>query len=98
MFFFFFKQKAAYEMRISDRSSDVCSSDLQLKLGMTHEQVHYLIGTPIAASAFRPNRWDYVGYYKSPRGEVTERIVSLYFADNVQIGSASCRERECQYV
>ena len=55
----------------------------QLKLGMTHEQVHYLIGTPIAASAFRPNRWDYVGYYKSPRGEVTERIVSLYFADNV---------------
>src|SRR3546814_1100399 len=29
-FFFFFKQKTAYEMRISDWSSDVCSSDLQL--------------------------------------------------------------------
>src|SRR3546814_21172445 len=28
-FFFFFKQKPAYEMRISDWSSDVCSSDLQ---------------------------------------------------------------------
>src|SRR3546814_6979486 len=28
MWFFFFKQKAAYEMRISDWSSDVCSSDL----------------------------------------------------------------------
>src|SRR3546814_12191515 len=28
MLFFFFKQKAAYEMRISDWSSDVCSSDL----------------------------------------------------------------------
>src|SRR3546814_913929 len=27
-FLFFFKQKTAYEMRISDRSSDVCSSDL----------------------------------------------------------------------
>src|SRR3546814_9655642 len=27
-FFFFFKQKTAYEMRISDWSSDVCSSDL----------------------------------------------------------------------
>src|SRR3546814_7349088 len=26
--FFFFKQKAAYDMRISDWSSDVCSSDL----------------------------------------------------------------------
>src|SRR3546814_7245807 len=30
MSFFFFKQKTAYEMRISDWSSDVCSSDLDL--------------------------------------------------------------------
>src|SRR3546814_12500788 len=29
--FFFFKQKTAYEMRISDWSSDVCSSDLAAK-------------------------------------------------------------------
>src|SRR3546814_5086169 len=32
MFCFIFKQKTAYEMRISDWSSDVCSSDLDLKL------------------------------------------------------------------
>src|SRR3546814_4993992 len=30
LFFFFFKQKTAYEMRISDWSSEVCSSDLPL--------------------------------------------------------------------
>src|SRR3546814_20830372 len=43
MCFFFFKQKTAYEMRISDWSSDVCSSDLWImrtgviakKMGMT---------------------------------------------------------------
>src|SRR3546814_5710509 len=35
--FFFFKQKTAYEMRISDWSSDVCSSDLTL-LGKPGEQ------------------------------------------------------------
>src|SRR3546814_7688990 len=29
--FFFFKQKTAYEMRISDWSSDVCSSDLPIR-------------------------------------------------------------------
>src|SRR3546814_7869350 len=40
LIFFFFKQKTAYEMRISDLSSDVCSSDLfrlfavDLHLGM----------------------------------------------------------------
>src|SRR3546814_8953327 len=31
MRFFFFKQKTAYEMRISDWSSDVCSSDLRTR-------------------------------------------------------------------
>src|SRR3546814_7364062 len=34
--FFFFKQKTAYEMRISDWSSDVCSSDLQSPLGIEY--------------------------------------------------------------
>src|SRR3546814_5314161 len=33
IFFFFFKQKTAYELRISDWSSDVCSSDLHRGLG-----------------------------------------------------------------
>src|SRR3546814_11260522 len=33
MFVFFFKQKTAYEMRISDWSSDVCSSDLAAPAG-----------------------------------------------------------------
>src|SRR3546814_8764646 len=32
--FFFFKQKTAYEMRISDWSSDVCSSDLLIALNI----------------------------------------------------------------
>src|SRR3546814_6804553 len=37
LFFFFFKQKTAYEMRISDWSSDVCSADLldQAQAGQT---------------------------------------------------------------
>src|SRR3546814_2185533 len=41
--FFFFKQKTAYEMRISDWSSDVCSSDLRLAhLGEQVAQVEAL--------------------------------------------------------
>src|SRR3546814_5259031 len=35
-YFFFFKQKTAYEMRISDWSSDVCSSDLADLPGNAH--------------------------------------------------------------
>src|SRR3546814_8579816 len=36
--FFFFKQKTAYEMRISDWSSDVCSSDLQHRLAHVEDE------------------------------------------------------------
>src|SRR3546814_15264751 len=39
LLFFFFKQKTAYEMRISDWSSDVCSSDLA-QLGADPERGH----------------------------------------------------------
>src|SRR3546814_7136072 len=40
MFFvFFFKQKTAYEMRISDWSSDVCSSDLKQCDTQSHARV-----------------------------------------------------------
>src|SRR3546814_9952080 len=46
MCFFFFKQKTAYELRISDWSSDVCSSDLYLDL------LHYSLAGPI-----RKNPW-----------------------------------------
>src|SRR3546814_8084533 len=48
--FFFFKQKTAYEMRISDWSSDVCSSDLRL-CGYVWPQVGYqpLLPPPVFA-------------------------------------------------
>src|SRR3546814_16440425 len=36
--FFFFKQKTAYEMRISDWSSDVCSSDLAMEARLERHQ------------------------------------------------------------
>src|SRR3546814_3460770 len=40
--FFFFKQKTAYEMRISDWSSDVCSSDLlRVEPGTPHPRVAF---------------------------------------------------------
>lgn len=55
----------------------------QLKPGMTREQVTYLMGTPIAASPFRSDRWDYIGYYKSPRGKISNRTVTVFFENEV---------------
>src|SRR3546814_7670512 len=54
--FFFFKQKTAYEMRISDWSSDVCSSDL-----VTALTAFILLTLPVLDtgnfSPFAPNGW-----------------------------------------
>src|SRR3546814_4829681 len=48
LFFFFFKQKTAYEMRISDWSSDVCSSDLveRDRAGVDRPAPQRLLGQP----------------------------------------------------
>src|SRR3546814_8135883 len=50
--FFFFKQKTAYEMRISDWSSDVCSSDLVMPI---HEAAarYRAAGVPLVVVAGR---------------------------------------------
>src|SRR3546814_10413119 len=49
--FLFFKQKTAYEMRISDWSSDVCSSDL--RISRANENGRDLAAAPVLTSARR---------------------------------------------
>src|SRR3546814_17267508 len=57
MSFFFFKQKTAYEMRISDWSSDVCSSDLGVKTAEYLLDLRAIFGMfkidPVMAEAYR---------------------------------------------
>lgn len=52
----------------------------KVTVGMTRDQVRFILGTPIAASTLRDDRWDYFGYYKPPRGKSFSRTVSLYFS------------------
>src|SRR3546814_3069540 len=95
-FIFFFKQKTAYEMRISDWSSDVCSSDLlcaapRIRIAsamlLAGAGVFSVMRTPLDAL---PDLSD------------TQVIIRTSWAGQspqvVEIGRASCRERVCQYV
>src|SRR3546814_12333660 len=57
-FVFFFKQKTAYEMRISDWSSDVCSSDLHNRRDGTED---FLVRDPhVAGDAREDGRLDII--------------------------------------
>src|SRR3546814_6886341 len=51
---FFVKQKTAYELRISDWSSDVCSSDLGLQDGPGQQRLAADLDQVLARNAFRP--------------------------------------------
>src|SRR3546814_8931700 len=89
---FFFKQKTAYEMRISDWSSDVCSSDLQSMLVTDRVSLKVcqrsLLRSPEQGS---PGR-------KRKQSDAADPAPPAKVSRSFQIGRASCRERECQYV
>lgn len=53
----------------------------QLRIGMTEEQVQYVMGTPMLVSTFNPNRWDYVYTFKPGGGKMKEKRVTLYFVN-----------------
>src|SRR3546814_10162178 len=59
MYFFFFKQKTAYEMRISDWSSDVCSSDLPIGAVMAQGKIVSAISV---GSGFFQHGHTYLGH------------------------------------
>src|SRR3546814_10110227 len=88
--FFFFKQKTAYEMRISDWSSDVCSSDLQAE--------HLTNRLRADPAAFHPGVRDRLIEDRQPVARRTFGGAGDQRQRFGQIGRASCRERVCQYV
>src|SRR3546814_1539707 len=100
--FFFFKQKTAYEMRISDWSSDVCSSDLDA-IGrkilqelsrdgrISNLELADRVGLSQSACLRRVQELERSGVIKGYRAVIDPAKLG-------QIGRASCRERVCKYV
>src|SRR3546814_3431328 len=102
--FFFFNQKTAYEMRISDWSSDVCSSDL--RAGERRAKVGVMAGK--GAHRLLDRVLDELTTGGRVSGEPAPVVVRLLplgplartYGDRTlaEIGRASWRERVCQYV
>src|SRR3546814_9523896 len=95
MLFFFFKQKTAYEMRISDWSSDVCSSDLLPALEID-EAIFLLVAARNAARG----RVALVVAAARLALAFGQRLDGPALPERrlIEIGRASCSERVCQYV
>ena len=55
----------------------------QLEVGMTRNQVRFLLGTPMIDDPFNSQRWDYVYFLKLGRDDASfKRWVSVYFENN----------------
>ena len=54
----------------------------QLRIGMTRDQVRFMLGTPLLTSEFRKDRIDYVYYLNPRRGQVQNRRLTLFFKDS----------------
>src|SRR3546814_4769492 len=89
MLVFFFKQKTAYEVRISDWSSDVCSSDLRGGQDRTR--------APPAGRGSARGRGDQLREPQVGAADGGQRRGHGGHSAQ-EIGRASCRERVCQYV
>src|SRR3546814_20311149 len=85
-------------MRISDCSSDVCSSDLGKQVYQDHQlsrpKVFY-------ARVFNAEQIDGLEHYKAPepaQSPASQTADIFYGLNNTVLGSASGRERVCQYL
>src|SRR3546814_9618721 len=98
-YLFVFKQKTAYEMRISDWSSDVCSSDLQLAEGVEIVAGRDGVEDHVEAAGVRRHLRG-IARVDDLVGTQRAGAVALAFGggEGDEIGRASCRERVCQYV
>src|SRR3546814_15596406 len=109
MYFFFFKQKTAYELRISDWSSDVCSSDLvsrrppllKIACGMGSSLSREYLTRALQAAGITALFLKSLISWRSVPTLPPHRsaLPTTSFAGIIQqIGRASCRESVCQYV
>lgn len=55
----------------------------QAEIGMTRNQIRFLLGTPMIDDPFSQDRWDYVYYLKVARNDATfKRWISIFFEDD----------------
>src|SRR3546814_4943055 len=85
-----FKQKTAYEMRISDWSSDVCSSDLAASASSNSAVVPRNL---VSCTFLAPEKSDGLRHQ-----HVMQFIAAVARRQQQEIGRASWRARGCQYV
>ncbi len=70
---------APYKMDVRQGNFVTPEQRERLKLGMTRTQVRAVLGSPLVADPFHPDRWDYVYQLEHRREQVVSQHMALYF-------------------
>jgi len=76
-------EKWGFPYRVSVQQGNWITAEqvATLQVGMTREQVRFVLGSPALASVLHAERWDYPYYYQPGTGQPRQRLFTVWFED-----------------
>ena len=82
LFFSQFLASCAYRPDVQQGNTFEEKQLSQLKVGMTPQQVTFIMGTALLKDTFHKNRWDYIYTFAKGRSKAERRLLTLYFKND----------------
>ncbi len=73
------KLLTTYKIDVQQGNSIEAEAVEKIKLGMSKEQAHFVLGSPLIADSFHPERWDYIYLFTPGNGNQQRRQLTLIF-------------------
>jgi outer membrane protein assembly factor BamE len=73
-----------YEVDVQQGNKLEAKDVARIEVGMTRNQVRFLLGTPVISDLFHDDRWDYMYYFRAGRSNKPERRwIIVWFDGNI---------------
>jgi len=83
LFFSQFLVSCAYKPDVQQGNTFDDKQVAQLKIGMTPQQVTFILGTALLKDPFHKNRWDYIYTLAKGSAKAERRLLTLYFENGI---------------
>ena len=79
-----FSSACVYELDVQQGNKLEPKDIESVEVGMTRNQVRFLLGTPVVNDVFHEDRWDYIYYFRAGRSKKPERRwLIVWFDENI---------------
>jgi len=90
---------SVYKVDIRQGNELAAKQIAKLEIGMTQQQVSFVMGNPLLTDPFHQNRWDYLRTYRQGGEKTTRQLLTLYFDGDklVKIDDSQLEKQELEY-